>query len=117
MKPTHTPGPWHAVARTCGTIIESDARNGGPPPDDSPIQIAVVFNRELARVPDYIRPAYSPAARANARLIAASPDLLSALMECVAVLDVHPEPEPEARRIMLLKAQTTIRHATGETQP
>lgn len=59
----HTPGPWVAVART-NAYIEIEAPNQ-PGYSDKKVATASLTNHE-----------------ANARLIAAAPDLLKALKEC-----------------------------------
>jgi hypothetical protein len=64
MSIAHTPGPWHVYA--VYAHVEIRAR------EDSDASVALIFPRANDSVA-------SDAARANARLIAAAPDLLEAL--------------------------------------
>jgi hypothetical protein len=93
-----TPGPWHygpSSALEGGFIIQGSYENGGGP-----------------RLPILGRTHNFPNnAEANARLIAAAPDLLEALKQCTAVLagdTMHKGglvAALEAARAALLKAQ------------
>lgn len=82
----HTPGPW--------SINDQN-------PDDEEIEapsgpVAIALGRE---------------AEANARLIAAAPDLLAALEECLLNSDIHGKYGPPARS--LEKARAAIAKAKG----
>ena len=64
----HTPGPWHV----CGDMIRSTVSNAAM--------------RSVAKV--YVSQMHGkPEAAANARLIAAAPDLLAALIAVLKVID------------------------------
>lgn len=79
MKPSHTPGPW-AVAGELDYLRVESPNSADPNACDGVRQIAIV------RQSDYEIPNYGEA-EANARLIAAAPDLLSALEGIVAAMD------------------------------
>jgi hypothetical protein len=88
MTDKHTPGPWQAVTNDTGAFaIESDGD-----------LTAVICQRA-----DW--PSRKDESLANARLIAAAPDLLEALQECATRLEKagifggsHPEYAAEAVR-------------------
>jgi hypothetical protein len=77
----HTLGPWELIDRKdargnpCGYSI-------WPKRDDSDCRKPKAIRNKIAETPD----GTTPEANANARLIAAAPDLLAALNECVGVL-------------------------------
>ena len=76
----HTPGPWHAdISRSYG--FPSSLTPNIP---INPVVMGSPVNRSLAKVPRLY-----PEAEANARLIAAAPDLLDALKALTHSLDVE----------------------------
>jgi hypothetical protein len=94
----HTPGPWHFEA---GRIWQ---RGDNP----EPIACADTYPEETER-------------EANARLIAAAPDLLAALIDAVALLRVYtspagrdgPNPHTRGQALSTMKeAQEAIAKAT-----
>lgn len=102
MNAKHTPAPWHVCTgnhETFGNVLNIAAQEGDVP------AICVISNVEDATEED----------RANARLIAAAPDLLEALK---AMLDAEPgygwggssEAEIAAQEL----ARAAIAKATGE---
>lgn len=89
----HTPAPWRV-------------ERGNPSPTTGEWMIAGGIPGYLAEVRD----CGSGDVSANARLIAAAPDLLEALKACLWRLDSHdPQSVPEARI-----AREAIAKATGE---
>lgn len=99
MTTKHTPGPW-GIIWTNGTIV-IDA-NGGK------TDIAHVVNRVNRDITE-----------ANARLIAAAPELLSALRSILDWGREHTSPtEPNSPHGLLVAAHLAIAKAeTGETAP
>ena len=71
----HTPGPW----QTCTTGEVTTKQE-----DDKPW-------RRIAVVQDYGGGSVDEVDKANARLMAAAPDMLKALMQLVSELDEHRE--------------------------
>lgn len=96
----HTPGPWRPVWTTgavTGWAIIPDGYNVAPIARVG-LQNAIPERRE----------------EADARLIAAAPDLLAALRDCMADLEHYASthgPGPDGR---LAKARAAVRAATGE---
>ena len=79
----HTPGPWHLKLGQYGAPHEIAWE-----PGKSYGQIAKVMTRSFAELPE----AKSEAEiEANARLIAAAPDLLEAAERFIASIDSHPQ--------------------------
>ena len=109
MKTQHTPGPWRARPSDTNPArvwITQDA-----PPNTK----AVPFIAQCAEG--------NPQAEANARLIAASPELLDALAECVAWHDLDGQrsqpvysTQSDVGRRMIAAARAAIAKATGGTQ-
>lgn len=96
----HTPGPWR-VWREVGLEIF---------PDCSGTRIALVTNE--ANGPKGITPAMG---EANARLIAAAPDLLAALKAFVDdVTDADHSAHDWSEQVVLKRARAAIAKATGE---
>jgi len=97
----HTPGPWIVYAGDEWTdgIVTLEGYNAG----GEPMYWTVAsYNRRRDE------------AEANARLIAAAPDMLNALLDLVALL---PDPEldvDEVQREYALAAKAAIAKATGE---
>jgi hypothetical protein len=95
----HTPGPWSLEDRGTKFIVSK--------PGDGYI------TREVCRMDSSTMAAF--AQEANARLIAAAPDLLEAL-QAIASIDVHSAlTEAEADAIHAA-ASAAIAKATGETK-
>ena len=105
MADKHTPGPWHRDARS-GPGCDVRAASGR--------KVALCWGLASNNASNY-RPGYRAECDANAHLIAAAPDLLEALKDCVAVMDrelaglkvIQPE---------LSAARAAIAKATGELQ-
>lgn len=97
----HTPGPWYTTARSNNMIdVCHQIRRPG------------AITMALCRV--QARQSWLSEAEANARLIAAAPDLLEALKRCAGVLGlVSPggQEDPD-----VLCARAAIAKATGEPQ-
>jgi hypothetical protein len=85
----HTPAPWETV----GTIVRTPLSAGGI---------------EIAECPPWL-----DERRENARLIAAAPELLAALRDCVAFIErdlspetaAHAQPELRAARAAIARAE------------
>ncbi|MFC4923622.1 hypothetical protein [Delftia deserti] len=101
MQDKHTPGPWEAT----GNFVRSPMHQ----PEGLPRGVQIVECRD-----GYFLP-HTEEAKANARLIAAAPDMLAALRDVVAVMErdlaglvvIRPE---------LTAARAAIAKATGSTQ-
>lgn len=112
MSAGHTPGPWLVGISGNNAIHCVDARR---PEDDELIEICEVWGT-------YKDTEETDVSHANARLIAAAPELLEALEECASDL----EAEIEARRGAVLertmerdlatvaRARAIIAKATGQ---
>lgn len=89
MKAQHTPGPWMPSWRDYGGVIDKDGYVVA--------QAATFRNKEVIE--------------ANARLIAAAPDLLEALQDCVSVMSIELKGlaviQPELRNAMAAIAKAT----------
>ena len=85
--PKHTPGPWQLQDQ----IHTGTEWGRTPKPDDWRFgyRIAAKDNCHLAQV-GHVDARYKESAEANARLIAAAPDLLQALEELVAETENNP---------------------------
>lgn len=88
---THTPGPWAFAVSGTAFSITADA---------DPVYVGYV------EIPD--RMSKVPLAEANARLIAAAPELLAALIQVVAVAD--------RKTVEFDAARAAIAKATGEAK-
>ena len=104
MSTSFTSGPWKAEgyfvrqAGQAGTRMIADVCYTGPhhtPPDEYPKSCALVDE-------------------ANARLIAASPDLLAALVDCAECLKRLPDVDGAYRATCLNQASAAINLATGQ---
>lgn len=98
-KQTHTPGPWEVRQGFRDDTFEVFPTRGGPPELGAWAELATV-------VGDYSDD--EAEGRANARLIAAAPDLLDALEACAEQLAHCLGPDTEAgrkARAALSKAQ------------
>lgn len=112
MTAKHTPGPWtlgeaeHGDLGYTGHGIYA-ARPGGEPWET--VWLGQAHGVHV-RVPlEYVE--------ANARLLAAAPDMLQALCELVAEADEHPgwEGHPHAHTVGFEMARAAIAKATGDT--
>ena len=111
MTGKHTPGPWCAMRQPDGYTAVL-----GPVPDENISRPVVVTSAGIA-FSDYSRRVQE----ANARLIAAAPDLLALLKEAVSALadgiETESEYEPEHSRFarsFVTKARAAISKATGD---
>lgn len=77
----HTPGPWHAAI----DMVYGNPATLTPNICIQPVVMGSPVNRSIAKVPRS-ELEYS---EANARLIAASPDLLSAIVSLVELAESH----------------------------
>lgn len=96
-----TPGPWR-VSEKRGDLI--DIRHENNEPGAMSLNLAQVVARQ-----SWLREA-----EANARLIAAAPELLEALQRCETVLSAIPLEVCDVED--LLYARAAIAKATGETK-
>ena len=108
----HTPGPW-VVVKDRNKVRRIFAGEGGPQ-----VATASVFANWMP----VERSADAHAvADANARLIAAAPDLLEALQsaqESIATfIGVHGYPSDSGARDVLREVEAAIARATGEKEP
>ena len=100
MKARHTPGPWsHHRTFNGDHFISAEGRRG---------------RIELATV--YAEAEYQPKLplEANARLIAAAPELLAALKELVERCDGPEGVRPDGSNIQTIRAHAAIAKAEGE---
>lgn len=72
MGTKHTPGPWVVVRAGNSTLIRSDSQRG-----------------YFAKIEGACAGAHGAEGEANARLIAAAPDLLEALKKALPLLEEH----------------------------
>ena len=94
----HTPGPWEAV----GNLVRS------PMVQPQGLSKGV----QIAECRDAYFLSHTEESKANARLIAAAPELLEALQEMVSLVEmVIPFDGPQQR-----KARAAIAKATGDAQ-
>ena len=96
MSKTHTPGPWQAIEWTCHaptTVVVDDD--------------AVVTKKRVVADCD---------TTADARLIAAAPDLLVALEEMVKAFNVYAPKYGSGEYNCVIDARAAIAKATGEKQ-
>ena len=99
----HTPGPW--VVRTIDQSLATVETQDGE---------YIICNAAQLRGDDW-KTEHSER-KANARLIAAAPDLLAALQRIVAALDKQvASPHLAERASPLAQAKAAIAKATGET--
>ena len=97
----HTPGPWAVDSDGSGWYIEATPERGH--------SLAFIASPEFQEEPD----TSASEAEANARLIAAAPDLLEALQWLV---DILPDPDldnDELQRTWTRRARAAIAKATG----
>ena len=98
MNAKHTPGPWEAV----GNLVRS------PMVQPQGLSKGV----QIAECRDAYFLSHTEESKANARLIAAAPELLEALQEMVSLVEmVIPFDGPQQR-----KARAAITKATGDAQ-
>lgn len=119
-----TPGPW-AILRGFPTAVcpanDADKLMGT---SDSPDDEAERFAKVIHYQPGTAFPQYSSSrimrkeAIANARLIAAAPELYDALLSMVCMAEAHLWQEAtEGRQSVLRHARVVLAKATGETDP
>lgn len=91
----HTPGPWRvdAITNSLGTIETADG-----------VSIGQAF-----QVRPHRDDLHSIERKANARLMAAAPDLLAALEEAIEYIPARD------RSVLIAKARAAIAKATGES--
>jgi hypothetical protein len=102
---THTPGPWHIGEKRRDEIDIKHANK------DTPGAISLVLAKAIARQ------SWTDEGEANARLIAAAPDLLAALeqlIELCAVGDVDESTEALGWGATILSAKAAIARAKGQ---
>jgi hypothetical protein len=98
MTTQHTPGPWR-VGDAAHTIF-------GPKQSDGSLAVTIASVAGNARMEDY---------RANARLIAAAPDLLAALKDITAKLASYEKfPDGSGNTATFDKARAAIAKAEGK---
>lgn len=105
MTTNHTPGPWTQTIGAWGNIgADNDSRGNGS------VQVASIS------LPSENEPAWAAEGKANARLIAAAPDMLEALREMTdlayKLAMASPDLNPEVDRI-IPKARAAIAKAEG----
>lgn len=94
----HTPGPW---------------RVDGHPDSEMPCEVVKVFpNGDRGLVCELTHSLFRQNQKANARLIAAAPDLLEALRGLLT--PCHCDPAPGTACAHVLAAEAAIARATGE---
>lgn len=114
MKTQHTPGPW--------TIDVWDYSHANPPRKELNVQSATLLLATVAWDEGKENPftVQNETAQANARLIAAAPDLLEALQEIAERGLVEGYNSADALRLRLVATQSIARaaiaKATGQTQ-
>jgi len=91
-KPSHTPGPWTA-AKHGPKLWQIDAAN------DAVATTAFCYSQEVA---------------ANARLIAAAPDLYEALHNTLTLLRAFVTRDDDIARVTLEQAEAALIKARGE---
>lgn len=96
----HTPGPWRVVSNASGLQVFNDPELGHAEP------LAA-----LSYQPSHLQ---TPTSQANARLIAAAPDLLAAAEETISVYDSSVGMLPIRERKALENLRAAIRRARGE---
>jgi len=111
----HTPGPWHVGAQQFGSAInDADGKC-----------VATASNRflpgqEMAKdetLRDFVvRAIDNPTISANARLIAAAPDLLATL-EGIANVDRYADSNTESLRVVLRQCAEIARAALAKAKP
>lgn len=109
----HTPGPWTVLPEEADKdyLRIRGTRLGGR------YKVANVHHIRYEGVHAVVRERDDAESMANARLIAAAPELLEALQGLVAVLDkqLH-SPHAAARASPLGRARAAIAKATGDTE-
>jgi hypothetical protein len=93
-KPKHTPGPWRVVAN--GGTLEAVKPHLSIKGDQS-IDVAVLFHGQ------------SQLGIANARLIAAAPELLLAAKDMLRLAEIHTQDQSEAYQYL----EDAVRKAEG----
>ena len=100
MQPTHTPGPWHLSDETNPLITN----------DSGSVDVAQVFMYSEGTVGSL-----RPNAYADARLLAAAPELLDAMREMLHQFADHEQYDEDGHDTAAInKARAAIAKATGE---
>lgn len=97
----HTPGPWYVSAKNPFRVIESGPRS---------LSLAKANNKHLSVTTELTE----TEAKANARLIAAAPDLLASLQEVTATLAWLNSDDSAHIMEQTDRARAAIAKATGE---
>lgn len=93
MNSTHTPGPWEWDGNVCDYDPENEAPWLVQAPWDSKESQSILIGSIKCK------------SKANAKLIAAAPELLAALRDCIAALGgVNSDNVPETARKAIAKA-------------
>lgn len=92
-RPKHTPGPWVAIGRTVHHLMFEEPLDG---------------RNEICRVPNC-----NPESERNARLIAAAPELLAALIGCLPTLEDRAG-QLGVDSVPLVAARAAISHVEGD---
>lgn len=104
MNTKHTPGPWIAEGRTIYALMHNGWKKG----------VEQFKNRFYATV-YFDSECPEEEAEANARLMAAAPDLLDALQEMIAIVEIHSEAtDNDFAWAELAFAYAAIKKALGE---
>jgi hypothetical protein len=94
----HTPGPWEAIGNLVRSPMDKESGSG--------VMLAECADRWFLKV-------NSDEAKANARLIAAAPELLEALQNLLAVAGVRID---DPRIVQFDAARAAVAKATGEAK-
>lgn len=105
MSTKHTPGPWVARQEFKNRWRIEAMPNG---PDFVPLSVGLACTTVLEAGVD------DSSTEANARLIAAAPDLLSALRDLVKAEEEYGDPNNAAVNESWLRARTLLINLTGE---
>lgn len=112
MKTKHTPGPWYAVKSSnngweiCGVL-------GDLPERRNMVEFTYASNKPVLLFVEpwhqFPNEKWNEMQQANARLIAAAPDLLAALSDLLAIEGIQGD-----RGVVISKACAAIKKARGE---
>jgi hypothetical protein len=99
MSAQHTPGPWHIS----GSTIK------GPHPKDPQNRLRIVAQAV------FDKGTWIDETRANARLIAAAPDLLQVVEDALMIFEFGDDDKTVATPYWVARARAAIAKATGST--